>query len=85
MIVFLLLTNKFCFLQGTEDFHVPSAPKHIECDEDNDFVSMFDKMLNENIAESRSITNRIGGQQVPPAQGRSAKKTYGKKTKLVKI
>jgi len=38
---------------------------------------MFDKMLNENIAESRTIAARVGGQQVPPAPGRLLKKTYG--------
>jgi len=37
---------------------------------------MFDKMLNENIAESRTVAaNRAGGQQVPPAQGRSESRT----------
>ncbi len=67
--------------QGNEDYHVTSsaAPKHIVCEEDDEFVAMFDKMLNGNIAESRTVAaNRAGGQQVPPAQGRSGKKNYGK-------
>jgi hypothetical protein len=34
-------------------------------------------MVNENIAESRNISTRAAGQQVPPALGRSAKKNYG--------
>ena len=62
------------------EFHIQVVPKHINCDEDDDFVSMFDKMLNENIAESRNISTRVAGsgQQVPSALGRSNKKTYGK-------
>ena len=35
--------------EGMEDLLVPSAPKHIECEEDDEFKAMFDKLLNENI------------------------------------
>merc|ERR1719331_1790845 len=40
--------------EGMEDLLVPSAPKHIECEEDDEFKAMFDKLLNEDITESRA-------------------------------
>ena len=39
-----------------------SKPKYVECEEDDEFVNMFDKMLNDSIVESR----RVG---VPPVAG----------------
>jgi hypothetical protein len=34
------------------------VPKHVACEEDDEFVALFDKMLNENIAESRNVSTR---------------------------
>ena len=53
------------------------APKLIKCEEDDDFVNMFDKMLNE---ETKSGGTRSGGQVdvVAPVHLRQNKKTYGK-------
>lgn len=63
-----------------EDLHVPSAPKYITCEEDDDFVAMFDKMLNDNITESR-LAAVPKAQQVGltvPTHFKQTKKTYGK-------
>merc|ERR1711913_162869 len=53
------------------------APKHLKCDEDDDFVNMFDKMMNETINETKSTVPR--SQQVEivaPVHSRQNKKLY---------
>ncbi len=64
-----------------EELPVQAKPKHIACEEDEDFTAMFDKMLNENIAETRG-TGLPRAQQVDivaPLHTRT-KKTYGSAT-----
>ena len=54
------------------------APKHIKCEEDDDFVNMFDKMMNETLNESKVPVPR--SQQldiVAPVHSRANKKVYG--------
>jgi hypothetical protein len=46
------------YFQENVDFHLASVPKHVACEEDDEFVALFDKMLNENIAESRNVSTR---------------------------
>jgi len=70
-----LLFNDFLLSQNEPGFHIAAAPKHVPCQEDDEFVALFDRMLNENITEGR--TRQAGGILVPPAQGRTLKKTYG--------
>jgi len=41
--------------QGDEELLLPSAPVKQQCKEDDDFLSALDKMVNENISESRNI------------------------------
>jgi len=50
--------------KDARDFVLPpiGAPKLIDCEEDEEFRSAFDKMLNENIAESRNATVPKGQQ-----------------------
>ena len=52
------------------------APKLVKCEEDDDFVNMFDKMLNE---ETKSSKNVSSGQVdvVAPVHLRQNKKNYG--------
>ena len=63
-----------------EDLLVPSRPKHIECEEDDEFQAMFDKMMNDNIAETRATGKTGGGGQllslVAPTSTKH-KKNYG--------
>lgn len=58
-----------------------SGPKHLECPEDEDFMSAFDKMVSENIQDRMRET--VKPQQldisVPLHIKTSTKKTYGKK------
>ena len=65
--------------EGMEDLLVPSAPKHIECEEDDEFKTMFDKLLNENITESRAAAVPRGQQMnvIAPMHSK-VKKSYGK-------
>lgn len=63
--------------EGMEDLLVPSAPKFVACEEDDEFVNLFDKMVNENLTESRTAVPR--SQQVSvvaPVHMKHAKKTY---------
>ena len=65
--------------EGMEDLLVPSAPKHIECEEDDEFKAMFDKLLNENITESRAAAVPRSQQiSVIAPMHSKIKKNYGK-------
>jgi regulator of nonsense transcripts 2 len=64
--------------EGMEDLHVPSAPKHVECEEDDEFVSLFDKMLNDNITESRTaVVPRAQQMEIVAPMHSKTKKNYG--------
>ena len=55
------------------------APKLVKCEEDDEFVNMFDKMMNETINETKTTVPR--SQQidiVAPVHLRQNKKSYGK-------
>ena len=41
--------------EGEEDLVVPARPEHQPCAEDEDFLAALDKMINENISESKNI------------------------------
>ena len=41
-----------------ESWSLKSKPKLIECDENNEFLDAFDKMLNENVGDSRGAPSR---------------------------
>merc|ERR1719369_2153281 len=41
--------------EGEEDMIVPSIPVFQPCPEDDDFLAALDKMVNENISESKSL------------------------------
>ena len=59
-------------------FHI-LAPKLVKCEEDDEFVNMFDKMMNETINETKTAVPR--SQQidiVAPVHLRQNKKSYGK-------
>ena len=59
-------------------FHI-LAPKLVKCEEDDEFVNMFDKMMNETINETKTTVPR--SQQidiVAPVHLRQNKKSYGK-------
>ncbi len=66
-------------LEGTEDLHIKSQrPKHIKCEEDDDFINMFDKMMNDNLNESKvSVPKSQQLDLVAPVSFRQTKKTYG--------
>ena len=41
--------------EGDENLLVPTQPKFEPCPEDDDFLAALDKMVNENIAESKNL------------------------------
>ncbi len=57
------------------DDDVALAPEHIACDEDDEFTAMLDKMVNDNIAESRSAALPRGQQMnmIAPMHSKSKK------------
>lgn len=60
-----------------EDVHIQTTPKHLTCEEDEEFLNLFDKMVNDNILEARASVPR--SQQVDivaPIQVKQ-KKTFG--------
>lgn len=59
-----------------------AVPKHMTCEEDDAFVSMFDKMLNDNIAESRRAAPGPGQASIVAPMHMKQKKNYGKHTTL---
>ena len=50
--------------EGEENLAVPTQPKYEPCPEDDDFLAALDKMVNENIAESKNV----GRYRVSPSQ-----------------
>ena len=62
--------------EGMEDLLVPSAPKHIECEEDDEFKAMFDKLLNENI--TKGAVPKAQQMNVIAPMHSKVKKNYGK-------
>ena len=53
------------------------APKLVKCEEDDDFVNMFDKMMNDTLKESK-VSRSQQMDVVAPTQLRQNKKSYGK-------
>ena len=41
--------------EGEENLVIPTKPEYQPCAEDDDFLAALDKMVNENIAESKTI------------------------------
>ena len=41
--------------EDEENLAVPTVPKYEPCPEDDDFLAALDKMVNENIAESKNV------------------------------
>ena len=41
--------------EGEENLIIPTQPKFEPCPEDDDFLAALDKMVNENIAESKTV------------------------------
>lgn len=41
--------------QGDEELLLPSAPVKLSCKEDDDFLADLDRMVNENISESKNL------------------------------
>ena len=50
--------------EDEENLAVPTVPKYEPCPEDDDFLAALDKMVNENIAESKNV----GRYRVSPSQ-----------------
>ena len=70
--------EKVCRLIDFNFFHI-LAPKLVKCEEDDEFVNMFDKMMNETIRESKaSIPKSQEMDIVAPVHLRQNKKSYGK-------
>ena len=64
--------------QGDEELVLPSAPARIPCQEDEDFLAALDKMVNDNITESRSLLrdrNHLTNLTAPISTSKS-KKTW---------
>ena len=55
------------------------APKHVKCEEDDDFVNMFDKMMKESLYETKAAEVPKSQQMdiVAPVHSRQNKKVYG--------
>lgn len=64
--------------RGDEELLLPSAPLKLPCQEDEDFLSALDKMINENIAESKNIIRDKNSLTVvtAPLTTSKAKKTW---------
>ena len=58
--------------EGDEDLLVPTRPSHQACPEDDDFLAALDKMVNENIAESKNVMSSMTG----PVSGAKGKKNW---------
>ena len=62
--------------EGEEDMMVPSNPVFEPCPEDDDFLAALDKMVNENISESKSLVrdkNSLATMTAPVSSGRGKK------------
>ena len=55
------------------------APKHVKCEEDDEFVDMFDKMMNDSLRETKaSVPTSQQVEIVAPVHSRQQKKLYGR-------
>ena len=63
--------------QGDEELLLPSAPVLVNCQEDDEFQAALDKMINDNITESKSIVREKGSLNALTAP---VSVTKGKKT-----
>jgi len=62
--------------EGEEDMMVPSIPVFQPCPEDDDFLAALDKMVNENISESKALVrdkNSLSSMTAPVSSGRGKK------------
>ena len=62
--------------EGEEDMMVPSIPVFQPCPEDDDFLAALDKMVNENISESKGLVrdkNSLTNMTAPVSSGRGKK------------
>jgi len=62
--------------EGEEDMMVPSTPVFQPCPEDDDFLAALDKMVNENISESKSLVrdkNTLASMTAPVSSGKGKK------------
>jgi hypothetical protein len=78
----IFISDDGMILEGTEDLHV-NAPKLVNCEEDDDFVNMFDKMMNDNLNENKVVPRSQQLNIVAPVHLRSQpnkKAFYGKFT-----
>merc|ERR1712130_300470 len=64
--------------EGDEDFAIPTAPVFNPCPEDDDFLAALDKMVNDNITESKGVARdkaSLSTMTGPVASGKG-KKTW---------
>jgi len=62
--------------EGEEDMMVPSIPVFQPCPEDDDFLAALDKMVNENISESKNLVrdkNTLASMTAPVSSGKGKK------------
>ena len=57
---------------------VPTRPSHQACPEDDDFLAALDKMVNENIAESKNVVRdkNVMSSMTGPVSGAKGKKNW---------
>ena len=57
---------------------VPTLPSHQACSEDDDFLAALDKMVNENIAESKNVVRdkNVMSSMTGPVSGAKGKKNW---------
>ena len=64
--------------EGDEDLLVPTRPSHQACPEDDYFLAALDKMVNENIAESKNVVRdkNVMSSMTGPVSGAKGKKNW---------
>ena len=73
-------------LDADDNVHVVNAPKLIKCEEDDEFVNMFDKMMNETLNENKATVPRSQQMDiVAPVHLRQHKKPFSKFTKICNL
>merc|ERR1740122_590344 len=62
--------------EGDEHLMVPTRPSYQACAEDEDFLAALDKMVNENIAESKNVVRdkNVMSSMTGPVSGAKGKK-----------
>ena len=57
---------------------MPTRPSHQACPEDDDFLAALDKMVNENIAESKNVVRdkNVMSSMTGPVSGAKGKKNW---------